>query len=172
VRSIDFVNHTIVANNAGRNIVLGELGGGIALALLSSGIEIANNIIAFNSSGIWNHPTPLGTATLTANDVFSNGTSNYIGLTAGPTDISADPQFVKYSEGDLHLTSRSQGSPRSSIRSTATPTPKAATRWCASSSFPIATWSPWSGALPLCRRCRAGECERTPAANTLCVRCL
>ena len=103
---IYIVNNTIVGNTATHSI-FGEQGGGIALTLLSEKIVIANNIVAFNSSGIWQHPgTITQTTTLKNNCVFNNG-DNYINLSAGATDISEDLNFVNRGEGNFHLQSAS-----------------------------------------------------------------
>jgi len=98
------VNNTIVGNTATHSI-FGEQGGGIALTLLSEKIVIANNIVAFNSSGIWQHPgTITQTPTLKNNCVFNNK-DNYINLSAGATDISENPNFVNRGGGNFHLQS-------------------------------------------------------------------
>jgi hypothetical protein len=77
------INNTIAWNQAFR-------GGNIYC--VTNSIIIANNIIAFSSSGI-EGPTGLAPK---SNCVFGNGTNNYVGL-ADPTgingNISADPQL-------------------------------------------------------------------------------
>jgi hypothetical protein len=93
-------NNTIVGNSA--PVLFGaESGGGLALTLLTNNLVLANNIIASNSSGIWrdwrttNQPVLL-------NNCLMNPT-NYLYLSAGPTDIQADPKFVSRATGDFHL---------------------------------------------------------------------
>jgi hypothetical protein len=91
-------NNTIVGNSAGA-------GGGVCFETGCDGMEVFNNIIAFNSSGLarlppYNtYPDPL----LGYNDVCNPGGQNYSGLSPGPTDISADPTFVDAVNGDYHL---------------------------------------------------------------------
>ena len=104
--NIYIVNNTLVGNTATHSI-FGERGGGIALTLFSEKIVVANNIVAFNSSGIWQHPgTITQTPTLKNNCVFNDG-DNYINLSTGATDISEDPDFVNRTEGNFHLQSAS-----------------------------------------------------------------
>ncbi len=107
------VNNTIVDNSAGFMLGIGHQGGGIALSLLTSlppppqppppKIVIANNIVAFNSSGLYETLTyPQLQPTLIRNDVF-NTAANYTTVTPGQTDISVDPVFVNRAGGNLHL---------------------------------------------------------------------
>jgi len=65
-----------------------------------SAATIANNIVAFNTSGIFQ---AYGLPTLNSNCVYANGTSNYVNLEPGIGDISADPMFVNATGGDYHL---------------------------------------------------------------------
>ncbi|OGP73782.1 MAG: hypothetical protein A2V86_01400 [Deltaproteobacteria bacterium RBG_16_49_23] len=107
------VNNTIVGNTA--TAMFSEWGGGIALALPAplppppipppGRAIVANNVIAFNSSGIWQYPmTPMLVPTLGKNDIFDTGShSYYINLSAGATDIHLDPLFVNRAGGDFHL---------------------------------------------------------------------
>jgi len=89
---IEIVNNTIVGNTA--TAYLMEQGGGIAVALPDDKILIANNVIAYNSSGIFRYPVfPLLDPNLVTNCLY-NGTYNYVNMSAGPTDIVADPLFV------------------------------------------------------------------------------
>ena len=69
----------------------------------SSSPTIANNIIIFNATGIYNYS---GTPVLRSNCVF-NSIYNYSGLSAGTGDISLDPYLVNWLDGDYHLTSNS-----------------------------------------------------------------
>ena len=86
------VNNTITANTA-------QAGGGIYIYHYYSCPLIANNILAFNSSGISNG----GRLTLSHNNVFGNGQHDYLGVSPGGTDISEDPKFVAASYGRLHI---------------------------------------------------------------------
>jgi parallel beta-helix repeat protein len=106
--SLYIVNNTIAENTS----VIGW-GGGIAVSIppavvtppepIPDRVIIANNIIAFNSSGIFGQLTnPMVPPTLIKNDVYNTG-SNYIYISAGATDIHVDPQFVDKPGGDYHL---------------------------------------------------------------------
>ena len=69
----------------------------------SSSPAISNNIIAFNSSGIYKSGS---SPTLKNNDVYNPAGYNYSGLT-DPTgtngNISADPKLVSVAYGNLHI---------------------------------------------------------------------
>jgi hypothetical protein len=68
---------------------------------------LANNIIAYNSSGIYLPPSGVVPPTMANNDVYPLNASSYINLLANPTDIHVDPQFVDRPGGDFHLVSSS-----------------------------------------------------------------
>lgn len=95
-----------LAENTASSWFFGERGGGIAFVASSDRLVLANNVIAFNSSGIWRNTGAPGNATLATNDVY-NGPSNYIGLSPGPTDVSVDPSFVNRAAGDYRLAAAS-----------------------------------------------------------------
>lgn len=109
------VNNTIVGNTASTMPGTGQVGGGIAISLPAplpppptppaGKLVIGNNIIAHNSSGIFQQPSPTGNLvpTLTDNDLFDNGGANYVSLSPGASDIAADPLFVDRPHGDYHL---------------------------------------------------------------------
>lgn len=106
--NINIVNNTITYNKASGG-VFGEMGGGIAVTLLSDKVVIANNLIAFNSSGIYRDPYHSLVAVphlVSNNDFFTTG-SNYINLPSGINDLSVDPDFVNKDGGDFHLKSTS-----------------------------------------------------------------
>ncbi|MCE5313755.1 MAG: S8 family serine peptidase [Armatimonadota bacterium] len=86
------VNNTIV-----------NFGQGIALSFPTTP-SICNNILAYNTTGFYCW-SPSDTLTILNNDVFGS-TTNYDPVLDGlnDTDISADPCFVNYSDGDYHLT--------------------------------------------------------------------
>ncbi|MBI2842856.1 MAG: chitobiase/beta-hexosaminidase C-terminal domain-containing protein [Armatimonadetes bacterium] len=87
------INNTVANNQA-------SSGGGIAF--LNSSPALRNNVVAFNSSGIL--ARGLSFAKLTSNCVYGNGASNYVGLSAGQSDVLSDPKMVSPSTGDYHLT--------------------------------------------------------------------
>jgi parallel beta-helix repeat protein len=92
--SPQIVNNTIVANSA-------SSGGGI---YISGSPSISNNIVAFNSSGIYKST---GTPTLRNNCVWENAAYDYSGFVSNPTgtngNISVDPQLASVVYGDLHI---------------------------------------------------------------------
>ncbi len=114
VESLFILNNTIVGNTATAYGTI-EQGGGIAVAIpppittppvpIPDRIVIANNIIAFNSSGIFGHPTtPMIPPTLVKNNVYNTPGPDYISpLSGGATDIHMDPLFVNRASGDFHL---------------------------------------------------------------------
>jgi len=93
-------NNTIVANSA---IMNQTTGGGIQCDW-SSG-TIANNIIAFNSSGIegFSDDPSQPRLILRSNCVYGNTDYDYSGVSPGSGDFSADPLFVDLSAGNYHL---------------------------------------------------------------------
>lgn len=93
--SILIANNTIVDN---ANINAGA--GGIYFGSSSGNSTNANNIIAFNSSGIG---PANATVTNRYNCIVSNLTANYIGLTSGPGAVSVNPLFVNRAEGNYRL---------------------------------------------------------------------
>ncbi len=104
VNKLHIVNNTIVGNTATYEGLGTEQGGGISAALpyvlstSASNLDIANNIIAFNSSGIFLPPVSLAPY-LYNNDVFNVG-ADYINLNAGSKDFSKDPLFVDQDGAD------------------------------------------------------------------------
>ncbi len=94
---------SIVANNtlAGNSA---NLGGGIAVRGTGTP-EFHNNIVAFNSSGFYGSYT--GKPVLGHNNVYLNSTngvvSNYVGIAAGATDVSIDPELADRARGDYHI---------------------------------------------------------------------
>jgi hypothetical protein len=113
--SLHILNNTIVGNTGASYGM--EWGGGIALSIpppivtppdpIPDRVILANNIIAFNSSGIFQTlTTPMVPPTMVKNDVYNIG-SNYIAISAGITDINVDPQFVDKPGGDYNLMSTS-----------------------------------------------------------------
>jgi hypothetical protein len=90
------VNNTLAGNRASSN------GGGM---YLSQAAEVANNIVAFNDSGLYATSTP--PYRTHHNDVFGNAAYDYRGFPAAtPTsdgNISADPIFAVLSYGNVHI---------------------------------------------------------------------
>lgn len=85
-------NNTIAGNLSGQD------GGGIYFYGATG--QIFNNIVTFNSSGIY---ILSASTTLRNNDVYNPYGYNYSGISAGAGDISADPVFVDAKHGDLHI---------------------------------------------------------------------
>ncbi len=106
--SATITNNTIVGNSAAN-------GWGAAICCLdSSSAAVSNNIVAFNSSGIYNGTDgyyPAGAPTFLGDDVYGNTDYNFSGVT-NPTgssaNISTDPLFVNAVSGNYRL---SPGSP-------------------------------------------------------------
>jgi len=110
---VEIVGNTFSGNTA-TSFYAGEQGGAMAVLPASSAAVIANNVMACNSSGIYQR-TGFSTNPVLVRNGMHNGASNYVGLPAGPTDIVADPLFVDRPGGDYRLTSPSpmvdQGNP-------------------------------------------------------------
>lgn len=87
-------NNTIAGNGAG------AYGGGIQC---SSSSTVVNNIVAFNSTGVYRSS---GTPTLRNNDVYGNAGYNYSAMT-DPTgtdgNISVDPILAGLEYGNVHI---------------------------------------------------------------------
>lgn len=81
-------NNTFVGNTA-------KDGG----ALYGYGVVFSNNIVAFNSSGIYGNPS----AVLRNNCFYNPPGYNYRFTTVGVGDISTDPLFANRAGGDHHL---------------------------------------------------------------------
>lgn len=110
LNSATMINNVVARNNEGincqynaepitNNTIVSNANAGVLTGYYS--MPIQNNIIAFNGTGIrdmYSSPTP----TLTNNDIYGN-TTNYVGVTKGATDMSADPLFVNRAAGDYHL---------------------------------------------------------------------
>jgi hypothetical protein len=105
--SLFIANNTIIGNIG--TAFLAEEGGGIAVSIppqisgpepIPDRIVIANNIIAFNTSGIFETLTsPMVPPTLVNNDLF-NTDGDYLNVPAGATDINQDPLFIDKDGGD------------------------------------------------------------------------
>jgi hypothetical protein len=112
--SLFIVNNTILENTG--TLYQSEEGGGIAVSIppritgeepIADRIVIGNNIIAYNSSGIFETlTTPMVPPTLVKNNVYNTG-GNYVSVDPGATDINADPMFVNRDNMDYRLLSGS-----------------------------------------------------------------
>ena len=83
------INNTVAANS----------GAGLEL---EPGARAANNIVAFNASGIVIPPGAEAPA-LVRNCVFGNTAGDYIGMAPPAGDLRADPQFVAPGSGDFRI---------------------------------------------------------------------
>jgi hypothetical protein len=102
---VQIVHNTFVGNSATYSLFGKEEGGGLAFTLVppAKGLVIANNLIVSNSSGIFQTPTtPMAAATLAHNNLFNLG-ANYLGLSAGPSDVSRPPRFADAGGRDYRL---------------------------------------------------------------------
>lgn len=98
---LSIMNNTF-SDNTAANTLFGERGGAIGLQLLSSTVLIANNVMAFNSSGVWLDPSRPLLPALSSNCMYNAG-GNYVNLAADPTDLILDPGFVNIAGGDYHV---------------------------------------------------------------------
>ncbi len=92
------VNNTIVGNSA-------PSGGGIFICY-DYGSTIANNIVAFNSSGLFNYGGGSGPAVLNSNCVYGNTDYDYWSPGAPPggsANTSVDPLLVDVDGGNFHI---------------------------------------------------------------------
>ncbi|HXV74834.1 MAG TPA: right-handed parallel beta-helix repeat-containing protein, partial [Candidatus Polarisedimenticolaceae bacterium] len=98
------VSGNTFAGNTATSFYSGELGGAIAVLPLSAMATIANNVMAFNSSGIYQRPGFATNPVLSRNDLYNTG-ANYVGLPPGGTDLELDPLFADAANGDYRLQS-------------------------------------------------------------------
>lgn len=88
------VNNTIAANKAA------SVGSAVYVAPGATP-TLANNIVSFNTAGIFKQGNE--SMTLRTNAVFGNGAFDYSGVTAGAGDVAVDPQFVSPANGNFDL---------------------------------------------------------------------
>ena len=100
--NIVIANNTLVGNTAPAQFG-SEMGGAIGMTLIRSNLTIANNIIASNSSGIWRNPGSTFSPALRNNCVNNSNGVNYLNLSAGLSDFSADPRLANRTGGDFRL---------------------------------------------------------------------
>jgi hypothetical protein len=93
--------NTFVENHA-TSFFRGEMGGAIAVLPFSDRIVIANNVMAFNTSGVYRRSGATLFPTLLHNDMW-NGAYDYVNLSPGPGDITADPRFIDRPLGNYRL---------------------------------------------------------------------
>ncbi len=93
-------NTLVAANNTITGNGTGLQGGGVAFD--ASPISFANNIVAWNSSGLYRTATT-GAPTLKHNCVYNPTRYDYNGMSPGTTDISADPALVSWTFGQVHI---------------------------------------------------------------------
>lgn len=98
-------NASSIYNNTIASNIASISAGGIYLHSNSNSVYVINNIIAFNSSGIFNNN---GNPYVRNNCVYNPDGADYTGISAGTGDISVDPLFVDRVNGDYHL---ADGSP-------------------------------------------------------------
>jgi parallel beta-helix repeat protein len=94
------VNNTIVGNSSPGPLG-SDQGGGISLDLVTNTMVLANNIVAFNSGGIYLYPSQVGPVVY-ANNCVTNPI-NYTLIAPGTGDLHLDPQFTNRAAGDFHL---------------------------------------------------------------------
>jgi len=108
---------TIIENNTFVNN--GELALWVCPPSNNSLITVRNNIIAFNNDvGLWNG-CDYNSLPADYNNVYGNSGDDYFNTNEGSNDISLNPLFVDYDNGDFHLQSGSpcidKGDPSSSL---------------------------------------------------------
>ena len=89
-------NNTVTENSSGSG-----LGGALYLRSTSGTLTVANNILAYNSSGVSNGGSVV--PTLTRNCVYNPGGPDYSGIAPGTSDISADPRIEALGYGLWHI---------------------------------------------------------------------
>lgn len=88
-------NNTIAANTA-------TDGGGIAVAMGAKMVTIANNVVAFNTSGLFAGGMD-DMPDVHANCLFANAAYDASGVTPGASNILSDPRFMNRAGADYHL---------------------------------------------------------------------
>ena len=100
-KGLSLISSNTVAGNSAPD------GGGICCEALDfRSPSLANNIVAFNSSGIYKVSGSDDPA-LRFNCVYNPGGYDYSGLSSGTGDILVDPLFVDRGAGDYHLSAAS-----------------------------------------------------------------
>jgi len=97
---LDVVGTSLIENT----VINGNLDGSGIGGMFMIGVGplvVRNNVIMGNSGGLGGS---VATMTLDYNNVWNNGGSDYVGLSAGVHSMSADPLFKAPAEGDYGLT--------------------------------------------------------------------
>ncbi|HNU53317.1 MAG TPA: right-handed parallel beta-helix repeat-containing protein [Verrucomicrobiota bacterium] len=97
------IAHNTLVGNTATHWILGEQGGAMALTLTLPRLVVANNIIAFNSSGVWGPPVQPAAPLLLNNCLMNSNKQDYIRINPGAHDAVADPRFAHRDQGDFHL---------------------------------------------------------------------
>ncbi len=104
------INGNTFASNTATNFFMGEQGGAIAVIPDSDQVVISNNVMAFNSSGIYKRSAMPLNPTLINNQLWNwtgGLNKNYVNVPIGPTDLQSDPQFVDRVNGNYRLSATS-----------------------------------------------------------------
>ena len=104
------INGNTFASNTATNLFMGEQGGAIAVIPDSDQVVISNNVMAFNSSGIYKRSAMPLNPTLVNNQLWNwtgGLNKNYVNVPIGPTDLQSDPQFVDRVNGNYRLAATS-----------------------------------------------------------------
>jgi hypothetical protein len=92
-----------ITNNTLVNNISDPLFGSLLMDLATNKIIVANNIVAYNSSGISLNLALQGPPLLEYNNVYGNDGTNYLNLSPGLTNTQVDPLFVNYALDDFAL---------------------------------------------------------------------
>jgi hypothetical protein len=111
--SLEIFGNTF-SDNTATSLSSGEQGGAIAVLPLSSMVTIGNNVMDFNSSGIYQR-NGFSTYPVLIRNALYNGAANYVNRPAGSADIVADLLLVDRPAGNFRLVTGSplvdQGDP-------------------------------------------------------------
>lgn len=97
------VAHNTFVRNSASHLFMGEVGGGLAVTLLAPSLVLANNVFAWNSSGIWRHPGSAASPVLAHNVFFNTNQQDTLNLAPGPNDLRVDPRLVDPGARDFRL---------------------------------------------------------------------
>lgn len=100
-----YESRAVISNNTIASNVSAAGGGIWCTGPSSSTAAILNNVVAFNSSGLYNEPyyTGSGIPVLKSNCVFNPSGYDYSELAVGATDIRCDPVFADRESANYHL---------------------------------------------------------------------
>lgn len=97
------IAHNTLVDNAATHWIMGEQGGAMALTLTVPRLIVANNIMAYNSSGLWGPPIQVASPLLINNCLMNSNRQDYVRIAPGPSDAVADPRFAQRDQGDYRL---------------------------------------------------------------------